>query len=78
MVNRRSRKKRIWYASTTIVLLIAFLLFLGLGSWRYGWDAVFDIIVKYGLGMTATALVIFGISYLFRKQLRKFFKKMFG
>jgi zinc transporter ZupT len=74
--SKSSRRKIIWYSSTVAVLLLIFIILFGVCWYLYGFSETIQIMLKYAVGMTATALFIAFIGFLLRKPLKKLFKKL--
>jgi hypothetical protein len=71
MPKKRKIVKRQWFNSTLIVLLIIFGVAVGVGLWRYGWETVLDESLKYIIGATFTAIVIYLVGYSYKEKIKK-------
>ena len=74
MVKKTRKKRRIWFRSSGIVLVTVFLVSFTIGFFRYGMIETFDTILKYIIGGSTLGLIIFILSIVFQKRIRKFFK----
>jgi hypothetical protein len=63
-------KRNIWFSSTFLVLIAILIVSSTLGIWRYGLIAVFDESLKYIIGATFTAIVIYIVTRAKQIKLR--------
>ena len=66
------KKKRFWFKSSFFTVLLLFVGFLSLALWQYGWEQARQMIIGYGLGITAITLI--AMLVVGRKQLFKWFR----
>jgi len=68
------RKRRIWFKSPVLIILILFLCFFGICYYLFGLKESLITIAKYGLGATGVALLIAIFGYIFKKPIVKLIK----
>lgn len=71
---KKKSKSRAWFNSTLITLLIIFVAVVTLGVFRYGWETVLDESLKYIIGATFTAIVIYIAGFIFKDRVRRWLK----
>lgn len=64
----RTKKKNQWFSSTLIVLISIFIITSGIGIWRYGWETVLDESLKYIIGASFTAIIIYIATITYRNK----------
>ena len=69
-------KKHGWFSSTVIVLLLGFCVLFCFAWAKYGLKESLDVMLKYALGMSATALFFAFLGFIFRKSLMRVLKKL--
>ena len=67
----KKKQKRQWFNSTLATLLIIFVAVVAIGVWRYGWETVLDESLKYIIGATFTAIVIYIVGMLYKDKIKK-------
>lgn len=76
MVSRKKRTKKVfWFKSGIFVLFVAFIIINVTMVWKFGWSGTLDNMLKYGGGMTATALFIALLAYIFRKPIKNWLRR---
>lgn len=64
----KKKKKNMWFTSTLQVLILIFVMFTGVGIYRYGWETVLDQSIFYIIGCSFTAIVAYIISMIYRNK----------